>query len=282
MSKVRFVGVSLLLVAIGVGFAFLRDGLLGLNWSRSHTSVSVDVSVDRDADQQEFDWQGRLDAGDVLEIKGVNGAIRAVAASGRSARVEAEKTARRSDPSEVRIEVVEHSGGVTICAVYPNRERANRCEPGEGGRNSVRNNDVSVEFEVEVPAGVRFVARTVNGDVEAEGLESHTEVWTVNGDVEVETTEGASATTVNGSIDALLGSGWTEDLSLQTVNGSIEVDVPDEAGAEVDASWVNGSLEVDSPLTLQGRMSRRSAHGTLGAGGPELELKTVNGSIRVH
>jgi len=51
-------------------------------------------------------------------IKGVSGDIRAVASSG-DVEVTAAKHARRSDPDDVKIEVVEHEDGVTICAVYP-------------------------------------------------------------------------------------------------------------------------------------------------------------------
>ena len=63
--------------------------------------------------------------------------------------------------------VLEHSGGVTICAVYPHRpnREPNECAPGEGGRNSVQNNDVSVEWEVQVPRGVNLTARTINGGI---------------------------------------------------------------------------------------------------------------------
>src|SRR5262245_15790892 len=82
----------------------------------------------------DFSWKGALGRGAVLEIKGVNGGIDATAASGAEAEVTAFKRARRSNPDEVEIKVVEHSGGVTICAVYPSHGgRANTCEPGEGG-----------------------------------------------------------------------------------------------------------------------------------------------------
>jgi hypothetical protein len=43
----------------------------------------------------------------------------------------ATKHGRRSDPAEVEIEVVEHAGGVTICAVYPSPgSRPNECRQG--------------------------------------------------------------------------------------------------------------------------------------------------------
>jgi hypothetical protein len=231
---------------------------------------------------QEFRWAGVLDEGRSIEIKGVNGPIEAVPARGSEVVVTAEKSSRRSDADEVRIEVVEHEDGVTVCAVYPSDDGRNRCEPGDGGRNSVRNNDTRVSFRVEVPAGVRFHARTVNGDVEALDLEADVEATTVNGDVEVATAGFARATTVNGSIHASMGRWAGTGAAFTTVNGSIELDVPDDVDADVEARWVNGRLETDLPLRLQGSIGRRSASGTFGQGGPELRLETVNGSIRIR
>ena len=102
-------------------------------------------------------------------------------AAGDRVEVTAVKKARRSDPASVQIKVVEHAGGVTICAVYPTREgRApNECRPGEAGRMSAQDNDVNVIFTVSVPAGVGFVARTVNGGVEADGLTGDVDAHTV-------------------------------------------------------------------------------------------------------
>jgi DUF4097 and DUF4098 domain-containing protein YvlB len=88
---------------------------------------------------------------------------------------------------------------------------------------------------------------------------------------------------VNGSIDAVVGSADLGDgVSFSTVNGSISLDLNDAVDADVDASWLNGSFETDLPFALQGRLSRRSARGVLGDGGPRLELSTVNGSIRIR
>jgi hypothetical protein len=67
--------------------------------------------------------------------------------------VTATKRGRRSDPGSVRIEVVEHGEGVTICAVYPDVDgRRNECRAGDGGHMSTRDNDVNVHFTVRVPA----------------------------------------------------------------------------------------------------------------------------------
>ena len=234
---------------------------------------------------EDFDWQGRVAAGQTVEVKGVNGEVEAVAAGGSQVEVHAVKTGRRDDPASVEIEVVEHAGGVTVCAVYPtpSGSRPNECVPGEGGRMSVKDNDVQVAFTVHVPAGVRFVGRSVNGGVKAAALQGDVEAHTVNGGIKISTSGNARAETVNGSITATAGrADWTGTAAFKTVNGSITVELPEGTGAEVKAQTVNGDIETDFPLTVQGRFSRRRLSGTLGGGGRELRLETVNGGIRLR
>ena len=230
---------------------------------------------------QDFEWRGRIAAGDEIEIKGVNGDVVAEYTSGSEVVVTAVKRGRRGDPDEVDIEVIEHNDGITICAVYPSRDRPNECRHGSGGRMNTRHNDTRVHFRVSVPAGVRFVGRTVNGDVEAMGLRS--DVWssTVNGDVDVTTTEHAVARTVNGSIRASIGS-TSGDAEFETVNGSITIDLPEGSNLDLHASTVNGSIDSALPITVSGRFSRRSLQGRIGDGGTRLDVSTVNGSIRLR
>jgi Putative adhesin len=245
--------------------------------------VAVTAASSLPAAAQDFTWKGAVARGGVIEIKGVNGGIEASAGSGNEAEVTAVKRARRSNPDEVEIKVVEHSGGVTICAVYPSRGgRANECQPGEGGHMSTRDNDTNVEFTVKVPPGARFVGRTVNGGIEATGLPGDAEAYTVNGGVRLEAAGVARGETVNGGIRASLGrADWTGALKLNTVNGGIRLDLPEGTNATVKADTVNGSISTDFPLTVTGRLNRRHLQGQIGSGGRELELETVNGSIDI-
>ena len=234
--------------------------------------------------QGDFHWKGKIAAGKEIEIKGVNGDVRAVAGSGSETEVTATKHAKRSDPDEVKIDVVEHEGGVTICAVYPSDgRRANECRPGEGGRMSTHENDVVVEFTVHVPAGVKFVGKTVNGEVEAASLGGDVEASTVNGGIHISTSGYAEATTVNGSIVAAMGkASWTNGVEFRTVNGGITLDLPPSLSAEVRAETVNGEIFTDFPLTVSGRLGPRRVTGTIGSGGRQLALSTVNGNIRLR
>src|SRR5216117_1920719 len=237
------------------------------------------------AQAQDFNWHGRLAAGKRLEVKGVNGDVRAVLASGAEAVVNARKHARRSDPDEVELKVVEPVTGITICAVYPTPRRAreeNTCEPGDRWHSSTDNNDVTVDFEVQVPAAVEFNGQTVNGEMSAEGLKGDVRASTVNGSVRVTTTGLAEASTVNGSVYAQLGrADWTNDLEFSTVNGGITLILPNgKLDTEVRANTVNGDIETDWPLMISGRFSQRRLRGTIGAGGRGLSLSTVNGEIK--
>ena len=236
---------------------------------------------------QDFHWTGRLAAGKRLEIRGVNGSIRAMAATGDEIDVTARKTARRSDPDEVEIKVVPSDEGVTICAVYPTPRRArheNRCEPGDDWSSSTDNNDVSVDFTIKLPSGIVFDGRTVNGDLEAQGLGADASVSTVNGSVDVSAAGHVEASTVNGSIRASMGrADWDGDADFRTVNGGITLTLPDGVATEVRAETVNGDLETDFPLTVTGRFGPRHMRGTINGGGNRtLELSTVNGSIRIR
>lgn len=234
-----------------------------------------------EARAQDFEWQGSVDRGDAVTIRGVNGSITASAGSGSEVRVRATKEWDDDDPESVRIEVVEDSRGVLICAVYPSRRGRdpNRCGRGDDYEMSVRNNDVKVHFTVEVPVGVELEARTVNGGIEARGIADDVEARTVNGGIAVEGDGPVSAETVNGSIEARLGSEISRDLRFKTVNGGIRLVLPSGTDADIDIRTVNGSIDTEFPLTIRGRWGPKSASGEIGAGGPPIELRTVNGSI---
>jgi putative adhesin len=229
----------------------------------------------------EVAWQGRLAPGQTLEVKGVNGRIDATAAA--EGEVRATKRSRRSDTASVELKVVQHAGGITVCAVYPTPEGSapNECVPGHGGRMNTRDNDVEVDFTVAVPVGVRFVARTVNGSVGAASLTGDVDAHTVNGSVSVSTSGNVEAQTVNGAITASAGrADWSGAADFRTVNGSITVALPSDTSAEVEAHTVNGEIASDFPISVQ-RLSRHSLHGTIGAGGRQLRMQTVNGAVKL-
>jgi DUF4097 and DUF4098 domain-containing protein YvlB len=237
----------------------------------------------------EFRWSGTLPAGKAIEVRGINGNIDAQASSSNQIEVVAHKRSRRTDVSAVQIKVVEHAGGVTICAQYPTEDGSytpcdvEETSKGSGRKSDVQIKDVSVDFEVRVPQGVDLEARTVNGDVSAKSLASNVTLRTVNGSIEVSTSGYAEATTVNGGITAKLGSAnWTGPLNFTTVNGAIAVDMPANLSTDIEATTLNGTIQSDFPLELQAGRNGKNIRGKIGSGGRGLFLKTVNGSINLR
>jgi hypothetical protein len=235
------------------------------------------------AQNADFEWRGRVASGATVEIKGVAGDIRAVPADGDEVEVLAFKDGDPRDVDAVTFDVFEHSGGVTICALFPlRRGRTAVCDPGSWHDLRLeRDLDVEVDFEVRVPAAGRLVARTISGDIDIQRLTADVEANTVSGDVWVETSGLAEARTVSGSIRAIVGrTDWRGELSFETVSGDVTVEAPEGLEAEVDFSTISGDIETDFPIAVRGRgFVRHSLRGTIGGGGRDLRLKTVSGDV---
>jgi hypothetical protein len=61
----------------------------------------------------------------------------------------------------------------------------------------------------------------------------------------------------------------------------VKLELPADASTEVKFSSVNGRLNSDFPITVSGIFGSHSAHGTIGSGGRELSVETVNGSVEL-
>ena len=221
-----------------------------------------------------FHWSGHVAAGQRLEVRGINGSIHAQPAMGESVDVIAYKSGREIDPASIGVQVIESDGGVMIFAV-PQSSSSLSDYAAEAASAA---GDANVDFTVSVPSGVRFVARTVNGRVEAKSLDADMEAHTVNGDVVLSTSGTAQGETVNGSITASVGK-IKDSLNFSTVNGTISLEVPRTAAARIHAKTKNGPIRTEFPLAVGGQFPARHADGLIGCGGPELRIATVNGSI---
>ena len=125
-------------------------------------------------------WTGTLPPGGTLEIRGLNGPVRIEAGSTDEIEVLARRSGPRRVLSAVEVKILEHSRGVTICAVCQ--------EPGLPPRAAHRPllravTGVRVALTAKVPPGIHVVASTVNDDVEILGVAGNVEAHTANGRV---------------------------------------------------------------------------------------------------
>lgn len=260
--------------------------------------VTPAFAVRIDETPYEFRYEARISAGLSIEIKGINGDLLVEESEGSDVEVVARKSGSFDDPAEVKMTVVEHDQGATICAVYPGARKvpnqpdsdaACAANPAAGDAQPA-GSDVKVDFLVRVPKGVRFVGRTSNGRVQAHRVSGGVEAHTVNGNIEIDGAGPSHATSVNGSIHAVMQPGAQQESQLQTVNGNLTVTLASLDPARLFANTVNGGIAVSVPATETIEESAQHLVAQVGAamGGlatscqPEIRMRTVNGDIRLE
>ncbi len=246
------------------------------NWPPRDDSTDVRVTSE---------WRGQIAPGKQIEIKGVRGDLTAVRASGSEVVVTSTKVGQPDEVAAVRIEVVPHALGVTICAVYPDvpGQAPNSCQPGAAGNLSAWDGGrgmAAVDFTVQVPDGVTLVGKNLAGTLQATALRSDAFLNTLSGDVRVSTTRLATAKTMSGSVVASIGlPDWGRDLEFTSMSGNVQVTVPAATNAEVRASATSGTIRSDFPLSGS---ATGSMQGTIGNGGPTLRLTSLGGDITLR
>ncbi len=144
--------------------------------------------------------------------------------------------------------------------------------------------------------------QTSNGSVDVSEINGDTTLHSSNGTIRADVRKGRfGASTSNGSITAHLreadsgpvrlssSNGHIEltidaarEVHATTTNSSITVRMPASAGAQVDAHTSNASITCDFDVSVRGgQMSKHHLEGTIGSGGPTLDLGTSNGSIKL-
>jgi hypothetical protein len=237
--------------------------------------------------ERAFSFNERVPNGEWVRVRNVNGEIRVTASTSDRVEITATKRWRRGDPKDVRIESRKTgNGGILVCAFWT--ENATCSENGYSshneGRDRNRNNDVSVDFEVRIPKGVKVGVNTVNGQVSVEGAGDEVNANTVNGSVTATSTGGpVTANTVNGSVHARMARlTGDEDLTFSSVNGTVVAEFGTDIDANIELSTVNGRFQTDWPVTITGRVDPRHLRATLGKGGRRIRLSTVNGNVELR
>lgn len=192
------------------------------------------------------------------------------------------------DRDEVRVQAVKRASTAELLAELDVRfdasdERVEVDTRYPSGHH--RGESSSVEYTLTVPRQARIDdVDLVNGDLRIIGVEGGVAADCVNGRIHAENLAGEiELDTVNGAVEvdaSTLADG--DDVTLESVNGRIDLTLPASADASVRAETVNGSIDNDLGLEVRkGRYIGSSMKGTLGSGGAEVSLSTVNGPISV-
>jgi hypothetical protein len=145
---------------------------------------------------------------------------------------------------------------------------------------------VELSYEIKLPRGLSKVEiNSDHGDLKFDGLGGEVVVNMRQGNLEFHNLTGeVKSNIVNGTTKVSFDKVDREgEQKFSVVNGDIEATVADGTDATLKAESVNGDINADDRLGLkvEKRPAGHSASGQLGDGGPALELKTVNGSIKL-
>jgi len=221
-----------------------------------------------------FDQTYAMDHGGRVGLENINGDVTIEVWDAAEVRVYAVKTASSPERLDaLKIDVNASARGVFVDTHYPNSRDLS---------HSDRHGRSEVEYILTVP---RFAAidgvELVNGNLLIDGVEGDIDADTVNGEIVARGAAGEiELETVNGGIELEIGSGLSNDVSLSSVNGTIEVYL--SGSAEIRAETVNGKISNDIGIEVKkGKYIGSSMNGSIGSGGPSVDLETVNGGIRV-
>jgi len=272
-------------------FALLILFLSSLPLTAEASSGSGDIlsALFGKEESEEFSKALPLKSGGTFSLKNVNGSITITTWKEDKVDIKALKTTK-GDPDklkEVKIEVEATANSVSVNTIFP----------------KWKNIRVSVNYEVKVPQGVNLgKVRSTNGSVYITGPVGHTNASTTNGRIELDGAKGTislsstngriEAVNIRGELDADTTNGtivlemlsFEDTIKAKTKNGSITLRIGslEKVNADLNARTVNGSISLDLPVTLKSmKKSRRSLEGQIGQGGPEISLRTTNGSIKI-
>ena len=258
-------------------------------------TASVQAAV---TEEETIEQTVDLAASGRVEVETTNGSIRVETWDRDQVRVVAHKKARSSSGAAaselleaIEVRIRELGGTVRVEAELP------RLRSGWFGGGS----SASVAFELTIPAGAELEAtssngaidvrdlgaparlETQNGSIEADGVQGALQAFSSNGRISAYDVHGAvRAETTNGAIKAEISTvDLGEDVEMKTSNGSVELRLNSGVAASVYARTRNGSVSSDFPGGIQGER-RRTLELDLNGGGPRVELRSTNGSIKLR
>ena len=219
---------------------------------------------------KEFNQSYPLQPGGSFELQNVNGTVDVQGWDRTDVEVHAVKTAKQkeSDLDRVSIEVDAKPSAVSITTRYPQNEGV----------------EVAVVYTIHVPHSARVEhLGTVNGTLRVTGVDAVEDLHTVNGDIEVYEAGGSiHAHTTNGNVRLELARLHEKTgATAETTNGSLVLAVPSDTQADLEARCLNGNFFSELPIAMESTQHPREMHGKLGRGGAPIQLRTVNGGIRV-
>jgi DUF4097 and DUF4098 domain-containing protein YvlB len=165
--------------------------------------------------------------------------------------------------------------------------------------NDPRYRDISISYELLVPASTQITSQTGSGDQRIGRVNGAVRAQTGSGDINI---DGAGAgldahtgsgdiqvNSVGGPIRAQTGSGDVEvaqirraDVEVRTGSGDVRLTLPADAAFTLSARTGSGSIDTTHPVQAEGRRRRNRLDGVVRGGGNRVDITTGSGSIVIR
>lgn len=229
-----------------------------------------------------------------LLVDQIHGYIHVTGGSGSDIQVTVQKRIRAESKSalddakkEVKLDMTQEGNSVKLYEDGPFRSH-------DGERND--RYQVVFDCEIQTPAGTSLDLHTLNNSIQVKNSTGDYKVHTLNGKVDMDEIGGSgSAETLNGSVRIAFSRNPARQSAFRTLNGSIDLYFHSAPDADLDFQTLHGGVYSDFDVTTLPSPVKNESSGTrfvyrtggnmkvrAGKGGPELSLRTLNGSIRLH
>jgi hypothetical protein len=188
-------------------------------------------------------------------------------------------------PRKVELDSITSSNGRVNLEGLEGRARVRTSNGGVNamsltGSLEVQTSNGAIEInDVNGDANLHTTNGSIRANIRKGGLEARTSNGAVTVAVEDTDSRPVRLETSNGRIEVTLKTG--REVRASTSNSSITVRLASEVNADVRARTSNASVTTDFDVRVRGSVDKHHLEGTIGNGGPLIDLATSNGAIRI-
>ena len=211
----------------------------------------------------QINWTGSFDRYGRISIIAVHGRINVRPSQDDSTvTIRASLHSDEGDVNDLSVEIVEHTWGITVCALYLNAGVDYNVCAIDGSSNvsftDSQGREVFVDFDISIPSKMHTEAGLTFGDISVQNVKRSVNVVTALGSIDVVSDDIVNAASSNGDVNVVLNPinyrhyhGVTE-LAFAAPLGDITISVPNTTNAHFTGVTVFGEVNTDFNLAGEG------------------------------
>ncbi|MBU3190100.1 DUF4097 domain-containing protein [Clostridium bowmanii] len=302
----KIIQITLLIIVISIGFAFIVAKIQGINLLEKSKQVTVSKGNGSINEIKEFDI---VPISKVM-VDTVSSDVNIILWKGDKIKVHFYGTA--SDLSRApKLETSLSRDKLDISIKYPNQitsifnfnlnTKLDLYIP-EKYKKSMDIETVSGEINIDKLEADNFDVSSTSGDVNINSIVANITDFesvsgtinikslsakangfeTTSGDIKIEAINGdISANSVSGSITASYNT-FNNEVAAETVSGDVDLILPKTSEFMVDFSSTSGELDNDFHLVVKGKVEKQNIKGTVGNGKKTIRVETISGDAVIN